>query len=102
MDSENKKLGESLEKSLKRNLSSYKTKKNEGYIIKKMEELLTKHEYCHVTPFQEEKIQFCLKTPNINKYRIKLKQSKGNFNFNPRPKSVKVSSKGNHNIVDKI
>ena len=102
MDSENKKLGESLEKSLKRNLSSYKTKKNEGYIIKKMEELLTKHEYCHVTPFQEEKIQFCLKTPNINKYRIKLKQSKGNFNFNPRPKSMKVSSKGNHNIVDKI
>lgn len=102
MDSENKKFGENLEKSLKRNLSSYKTKKNEGYIIKKMEELLTKHEYCHVTPFQEEKIQFCLKTPNINKYRIKLKQSKGNFNFNPRPKSVKVSSKGNQKIVDKI
>ena len=35
MDSENKKLGESLEKSLKRNLSSYKTKKTKDILSKK-------------------------------------------------------------------
>ena len=102
LDSNNKKLGESLEKSLKHNLNSYKTKNKEVYLIKKMEELLSKHDYCHVTPYQEDKIQFCLKTPNINKYRIRLKECSNLFNFNPRPKSVKEPKDPKKNVFNKI
>ena len=66
-----------------------------------MEELLRKHDYCHVTPYQEDTIKFCLETPNINQYRVRLKQCSELFKFTKRPNSVKSNKKVLNKIFNK-
>lgn len=100
LDSNKQIIGESIETNIKKNLNAFK-KNNENYLIKKMEELLIKHDYCHVTPYQEDTIKFCLETPNINQYRVRLKQCSELFKFTKRPNSVKSNKKVLNKIFNK-